>query len=172
MKTINKNSRGQIWGLDLIAGVTLFTLGIVIFFVYSMNQPGEAQENFEPLLYEGKVVANNLMSEGYPSNWNSNNIITAGITSDNKINETKLEELYNMIYIDGNYTRTQNLLDTQYDYYFSMSENMTIDGNQVEGIGKPGITVETINSKNLVKITRFTIYQNKTMPLYVYIWEE
>lgn len=172
MKFYNRNSRGQIWGLDLIAGVTLFTIGIVIFFIYSINQPGEAEGNFEPLLYEGKIIANNLMSEGYPLDWDSNNAITIGISNDNKINETKLGRIYDMIYIDNNYTRTKKLLDTQYDYYFSINGNMTINGTQIEGVGKPGTTIETISSKNLVKITRFTIYQNKTTPLYIYIWEE
>jgi hypothetical protein len=167
-----KRKRAQIWSLDIMAGMMLFLTGIMIFFVYTLNQPGEAQENFELLFYDARVIANSLMSSGYPQKWDSANIVTLGITDDNRINETKLESLYNIIYTDSNYSYTKNILNTRYDYYIFLDENMTINSNQVEGIGKPGATKNNIDARNLVKITRFTIYQNKTTPLYLYIWEE
>ena len=51
---------------------------------------------------------------------------------------------------------------------------MDIGGVEVDGIGKPGITSVNIptNAKNLVKVTRYTLYQNKPMTAYFYIWEE
>lgn len=169
MKT---KKRAQIWGVDLMSGMVLFVIGVMIFFIYSLNQSDEVQDNFELLFYEGKIIANNFISSGYPPNWNSNNVITMGISDDNKINETKLEKLYEMIYVDNNYHITKNLLNTQYDYYFFMSQNMIINSAEVEGIGKPGATKDNINAKNLIKITRFTVYKNKTTPFYIYIWEE
>lgn len=155
-----------------MAAMMLFLVGIMVFFTYTLNQPGEAQENFELLFYDGRVIADSLMSSGYPQKWDSSNIVTLGITDNNRINETKLESLYNMIYTDNNYSYTKNLLNTRYDYYIFLDENMTINSNQVEGIGKPGATKNNIDARNLIKITRFTIYQNKTTPLYLYIWEE
>ncbi len=169
MKT---NKRAQIWGIDLMSGMVLFVVGMVILFVYSLNQSNEVQDNFELLFYEGKTIADNFLSSGYPSDWNSTNVITIGISDDSKLNETKLENLYEMIYIDSNYSTTKNLLNTQYDYYFFLNQNMTINSAEIEGIGKPGITKNNINVKNLIKITRFTIYQNKTTPFYIYIWKE
>ena len=77
-----------------------------------------------------------------------------------------------MIYTENNYTRTKNIFNTQYDYYFFLDENMTINSLEVEGIGKPETTKDNINAKNLIKITRFTVYQNKTTPIYIYLWEE
>ncbi|MFH1521743.1 MAG: hypothetical protein ABIF18_02175 [archaeon] len=154
-----------------MAGVALFLVGIMIFFVYSLNQPDEARDKFELLSYDGKIIAENLMSSGYPLDWSSGNVITLGITSEGKINETKLERLYEMIYAENNYTLTKNLLNTQYEYYFFLDQNMTINSVEVEGIGKPGTTKDNIDAKNLIKITRVTIYKNKTTPLYIYIWE-
>jgi len=164
--------RAQIWDLDILTGIVLFLVGIIVFFVYSLNQPSEAQDNFEFLFYDGKIIANSLMSSGYPIDWNSGNVITLGISSEKKINETKLERLYEIIYTEDNYTLTKNLFNTQYDYYFFLDQNMTINSIEVEGIGKPGVTKDYIDARNLIKITRFTIYQNKTVPLYIYIWEE
>ncbi len=169
MKT---NKRAQIWGIDLMSGMVLFIVGIVILFVYSLNQSNEVQDNFELLFYEGKIIADNFLSSGYPSDWNSTNVITIGISDNSKLNETKLENLYEMIYINNNYSTTKNSLNTQYDYYFFLNQNMTINSTEIEGIGKPGITKDNINVKNLIKITRFTIYQNKTTPFYIYIWKE
>ena len=154
-----------------MVGMSLFLVGIMIFFVYTLNQPEETREAFDLLFYDGKLLADNLMSEGFPLDWNSSVAVILGLTTDNKMNETKLEKLYEMIYAENNYTKTKILFGTNYDYYFFFDENMTIDYNQVEGIGKPGISKNNIDSKNLVKITRFTIYQNKTAPLYIYIWE-
>ena len=165
-----KNKHAQIWSLDLMAGMMLFLVGIMIFFTYTLNQPSEAQDNFEMLFYDGKIIADSLMSSGYPQQWNSTSAITIGITDENRINETKLKNLYDITTVD--YTSTKRLFNTKYDYYFFFEENMTIDSNEVEGIGKPNANKDNINARNLIKITRFTVYQNKTTPLYLYLWEE
>ncbi len=155
-----------------MTGLALFLVGIMIFFIYSLNQPSQAKETFAFLNYDGKVIADNLLSQGYPNNWNPSNVITIGITSDSKINQSKLENLYQMIYVQNNYTKTKNIFNTEYDYYFFLSENMTVSSGKIEGIGKPGTTPNNINAKDLIKITRFTIYENKTTPLYLYLWQE
>jgi len=169
---MKSQKRGQVWSFDLLAGITLFVVGIIAFFVYSLNQPTQTQDTFELLYYEGNIVANNLLSSGYPQNWETDSVMTIGITDNNKINQTKLEQLYEIIYTDDNYTRTKNLLNTQYDYYFFLDQNMTINSDSIEGIGKPGTTINNVTSRNLIKTTRYTIYQNKTTPLYIYTWEQ
>lgn len=165
-------TRGQIWSLDLMAGLALFLVGIMIFFIYSLNQPTQAKETLDLLRYDGNIILDNLLSQGYPLDWDSSSAVTLGITTDSKINQTKLENLYQMIYTQSNYTKTKILFNTQYDYYFFLDQNMTISSTSIEGIGKPDTTKQNIDAKNLIKITRFTIYQNKTTPIYLYIWEE
>lgn len=155
-----------------MAGLALFLVGIMILFIYTLNQPSQAKENLEILFYEGNTVAENLLSQGYPEDWDSSNVISIGLTTSGKINQTKLENLYQMIYVENNYSKTKNLFGVDYDYYFFFDESMTVSAGQIEGIGKPGATPTNINSKNLIKITRYTVYQNKTTPLYLYIWNE
>lgn len=166
-----KSKQAQIWSLDLMAGVALFLIGIVIFFTYSINQSGEAEDKLELLFYEGKVVANSLVSSGYPEQWNSGNVITLGIADEGRINNTKLQALHDMIQA-GNYTQTKNMLNTIYDYYIFFEDNMTSIPGSPDGIGKPLTTRDNVNARNLIKTTRFTVYENKTTPLYLYIWEE
>ena len=166
-----KSKKAQIWGFDLMIAMSMFLISVMVFFTYTLNYSEESKETFDLLLYDGEAIANNLMSTGYPDNWNSADVIVLGLTTDNKINETKLTKLYDIIYTDNDYSKTKGLFNTMYDYYFFFDNNMTINSNSIEGIGKPGVSKNSVTSKNLVKITRFTIYQNKTLPLYIYIWE-
>lgn len=143
-----------------------------MFFTYTLNNSTESYDTFETLSYDAETIAGNLMSEGYPKNWDSSNVEIIGLTTNNRINQSKLEEFYNMIYVENNYTRTKNIFNTIYDYYLFFEENMTVGGASREGIGKPGTTLSSLESKNLIRVTRFTIYQNKTIPLYLILWEK
>ncbi len=167
-----KNRKAQVWSLDLMAGLTLFLVGIVVFSIYSANQPAQSREALGLLSNDGNIIANNLLSQGYPKNWNISDVVTPGLLSNNSLNQTKLQNLYQIDLTQNGYAKTKNLFDTGYDYYFFLDKNMTIDSISVEGIGKPNATKNNINAKNLIKITRFVIYQNKTTPFYLYVWNE
>ena len=159
-----KNKSAQAWGMDLIIGFTIFSLGITSFYLYSLNTPSEAKEAIESLSYDGKIISDNILSNGYPDDWNDTNVISIGILSDNKINNTKLREFYDLA--DSEYDRTKRLFNTVYDYWFFLNENMTTINADVDGIGlKPS------NPKNLIKITRFTVYEDKPMSAYLYVFE-
>jgi len=157
-----KQKRSQAWGIDLIIAVTIFSIGILFFFIYSVNQPSENKEIFDILNYEGGLVFESILSEGYPKDWENNTVIVIGIVENGKVNQTKYNNFKDLAETD--YNRTKQLFNTIYDYYFF------IEGES--GIGKPGIDVNNISSKNLIKITRFTIYQNKPKTTFLYIWEE
>lgn len=156
--------KSQAWGLDLIIASVIFTIAIVFFYLYTLNEPSEAQEAIESLFYDGRIIADSVLSEGYPKNWDLSNVVTTGILTNNKINETKLKNFNDLS--STNYTKTKQLFSTKYNYYFFLNETIVINGAEVLGIGK-----EPVNQKNLVKITRFTIYQGKPMTAYLYIWE-
>ena len=165
-----ENKRAQGWGMDLMVALSIFLIGIVIFYIYSLNNPNEAKENIENLFYDGESLTNVLLSEGYPKAWNSTNVVGLGILSDNKINDTKLERFYDLSQTE--YEKTKSLFNTRYNYYFFLDENMIINSVSVEGIGKPGVTKTTISSINLIKVTRVVVYENKPVTAYLYIWEE
>ena len=134
-----KSKKAQGWGIDLMIAVVIFSIGLTVFFIYSLNSPGEGKENIELLFYDGEIIANTLLSPGYPKGWDEENVINIGITTNGKINETKLERFYNLA--EDNYEKTKLLFNTKYDYYFFISESIIINGGSIEGIGKPGIFV-------------------------------
>ena len=164
-----KNKKSQVWGIDLTVASMLFLFGIFVFYIYSINYTGEAKDNFEYLFYDGKLISTNLLSEGHPKSWNSGNVVKIGLLTDNKINQTKLENFYNLTQSD--YQKTKILFRTKYDYYFFFDDNISIYSSSVDGIGKPGINKSNIDAENLVKITRFTIYKDKPITAYLYVWE-
>jgi hypothetical protein len=168
-----KSKTAQGWGMDLIIAVSIFTMGLVAFYIYSLNSPGEAKENLETLSYEGRILANTILSEGSPANWDAENYFKIGILTNNKINETKLQYFHELTDSDADYNDTKQKFDMSYEYYFYLSDIMDIDGG-IDGIGKPGVDRNSgyENAKNLVKVTRYTIYKNKPMTAYFYIWEE
>ncbi|MCH7568382.1 MAG: hypothetical protein IIA87_03090 [Nanoarchaeota archaeon] len=164
-----RSKKAQAWGFDLIIASTLFLMGIVVFYFYSLNYPTEGGEILDSLFYEGDIIAGTLLSDGYPDNWDQNNVVRVGILTNDKINETKLERFYtltNETLTPGGYAKTKSLFNTKYEYYVNFSTQMNISGGEIDGIGK-----QPTDTKNLIKITRFVSYQNKPTTLYVYIWE-
>jgi len=159
-----EQKKAQAWGFDLMVAIIIFSVGIIIFFIYSLNQPSQAKENLEKLSYDGKLITNSLLSEGHPDNWIEDDVISIGILNNNKINETKLERFYD--FAQNNYSQTKRTFNTIYDYYFFLDEDMDING-VVEGIG-----LVPNNPKNLIKITRYVIYKDEPMTAYIYVFEE
>jgi len=160
--------KSQAWGIDLIIAVIIFTAGITYFYLYSVNTSG-SEEKFETISNEGKLVSSIILSEGEPIDWNAGNVRKLGILSNNEINETKLEMFYDIATSD--YSRTKMLFNIKYDYLFFLSENMTINSNLINFIGKPGYAVGDIDSEDVAKISRFTIYKKKPVTAYLYLWE-
>ena len=161
---MKKSKHSQAWGMDLMIASIIFTMGIIVFYFYALNEPSEAEEKIDALFYDGKVIADSILSEGHPKDWNVGNVVAIGILSQNKINETKLERFYDLA--DDDYNKTKALFNTKYNYYFFLNETMFINGEE-----KPGIGRVPSNHKNLVKITRFTIYKEKPMAAYLHVWE-
>lgn len=162
-----RRKKAQGWGFDLIIAGTIFLIGIITFYLYSLNYPKEGQETLDVLFYEGNFIADSLLSNGFPDSWNSTNVIKIGLTNNNKINQTKLENFYNLSTED--YQKTKAVFNTRYNYFFNLSEQITLPNiGNINGIG---LSFQGQNPKNLIKITRISIYQNKSVTLNVYIWE-
>lgn len=168
---MNKNfsKKGQGWGIDLIAAITIFLVGIIIFYFYSLNYPTEGRETFETLNYGGDLIMDSLLSSGYPEDWNSENVIKIGIVDSGKINQTKLDRFYNLV--NSNYNKTKNMFNVQSDYFLIFESGMKVEGESVNGVGKPGTDPANITVDNLIKITRLSIYEEKPVTAYLYIWK-
>jgi hypothetical protein len=161
--------KAQIWGFDMVVAIIIFLVGILIFYIYTINSQIESEETLDVLFYEGNLIMGNILSNGYPENWTSENVVKIGILTDGKINQEKLENFHYLAQDD--YSKTKQLFNTKYDYYFFLSESMIISDIEVEGIGEPGAGVDfDLESDNLIKINRVTIYKDKPVNAYLYVW--
>ncbi len=161
MRMIEKRAQG--WGFDLVVASIIFSFAIILFYIFAFNYSTGGEETFNNLAYEGQLVAESILSEGYPPDWNNNSVVRIGILSGNKINQTKLERFYNMTNValnPGEYNRTKVLFNIAHDYNISFSSPVNILGSEVYSIGrtKP-------NPENLIRVTRFSIYNNKPITL-------
>ena len=161
-----KSKKAQAWGTDLVIAFTIFSFSIIFFYFYSFNYSSETEDILELLTYEGNFIADSLLSPGYPNPWDESNVLEIGITTNGKINQTKLNTFYE--FTQNDYEKTKRVFGTKYDYYFLMEDPIN---STLEGIGKPGINSTNLEALNLMKITRFTIYQNKPTTAYVYIFQ-
>jgi len=174
---MSKN-KAQFWGIDLMVAVGIFLIIIILFYVYSLNYPSESVEKINEMLKKGDFITDTLLSEGYPTDWNldPDNVGHIGVMStEGKIDNVKLESFYDLTVSD--YENTKSLFNTKYDYYFNFSENMNFGGGPIPGIGKEGgddigQILSDEDPQNLVKITRFTVYDDKPVTAYLYLWEE
>lgn len=158
------NKKAQAWGFDLIIALILFFIGVTLLFLYIVNSPSTSKEKIDDLNYEGENVISQILSEGYPQDWNSTKFVQIGIITENKINETKLGFFYNLS--TENYPLILSLFNTKYDFFFNLSQQIIIDNVSIKGIGK-----EPSSYTNIIKITRFTIYKDKPVSAELLIWE-
>ena len=161
-RKIKKIKKAQIWGFDLVIAVTIFLIGVVAAYIYAINFVSESQETLDALFYDGNLISSLILSYGTPENWNLNNVEIPGILTNKKINQTKLENFYELD--KTNYQNLKKLLGTKNEFYFNFT-GMEILGQQIEGIGK-----FPTEQKNLVKIERFTIYNEKPVKFALLMW--
>jgi hypothetical protein len=146
-----KSKKAQVWSFDLVIAGMIFLIGVVILLIYMINYNNQAETKLDKMFNEGYVISDLVLSEDN------------GILSDNKINQTKLEEFYDSVQAD--YSLKKRELGSNYDFYFTIP-GLEINGNNLDHIGKKNQTSVEDN----IKITRITIYKNKPVKFELYIW--
>ena len=165
---IFKTKKAQGWGIDLAVAMSIFVMSITILYFFSINYSKDSQNEFDILSDDAELIIEDILSEGYPKNWNNTNVIKIGILTNGKINNTKIERFYNLT--QTNYQKTKSLFNTNYDYFFAFNENISFGSEEVRGIGKDGTDIENIDSENIIRVERYTIYKNKPAKVYLYLW--
>ena len=144
--------KAQMWFMDFVIGIVIFSLMLVSYYVYTTNISKEDTAALDDLTSDSKTVASSLTSPGFPDNWDSNTATRIGFTDNhNRIDNAKFSE-----FAEINYNKSKKLLGTVYDYFlFFVNESM--DVQNIEGFCGIG--------NSLVNITYYTkaayYYQNE-----------
>lgn len=134
-----KKSKAQAFLSDFTISIIIMTFIIVVYFDYIKNTPNQQDNPLNYVARDAKTISQSLVSSGYPSNWNSNNVARIGfVDSGNKINNDKFMELGKI-----NYNKSKKLLATTSDF-FLFFENESHDVQPIEGfcgVGRPDVNV-------------------------------
>lgn len=167
--------KAQVWSLDLIIAIVLFTVAILIFYTYGSNLVKVDEDKTAYLLQDAKTISGFLVQGGVPDNWTSTDVITIGVTNDNFIiNTTKLQAFSQLAV--SNYSGTKQILSTRADYFiFFENKNGTyLSINGVSGIGKSGINQTNIyeiqNPDQAITLYRFVLYNREIIKLGILVW--
>lgn len=156
--------RGQAWGFDLLVGSMVFVVALIGFYLYGVNYNSSDTSPALELEKQGRAIADLLISEGYPIDWDEASVTTPGLMTQNKLNETKVLRFKNLI--DSDYGSTKSLLKTNKEVYFEFSTPLEIGNQTIQTIGNIPSSTE-----NRIKIDRIIVYRDKIITFSVGVWE-
>jgi hypothetical protein len=167
----SSSRKGQIWATDFVISMFLFIVAalLVVKLVLLMVE----SSGFEAVRKDAVIVSETLMGEGYPKNWTNSSVIRIGLTNNNRLNVTKLNN-----FSEIPYSSTKSLLNTHYDYFFYFKNSTEVLNITQCGYGHPDVnrvgcanTLENIDYDNLVKVDRVIIYNSTFITMRVYLWD-
>jgi len=167
------STKSQILELDLIVAISLFIIAFFLLYTYNTDIVNPEKDAMDLLIYDGRLISDQLVSAGYPLNWSDDpdNVIYIGLTDGNKrIMGEKLSGANGL-----GYSTTRNIFGITSDFYvFFLDKDNPYSINGISGFGKPGITQDNImqieNPEHLIKLERLLFYYSKVIKMEVYVW--
>ena len=129
--------KAQVWTTDFALSMLIFVIALILFGRAAMNLSTVTGEKIDSLMKEGRLIADSLTSQGYPSNWTTSDVKKIGLISEGKtIEKNKLQMMANMTY-----EQTRKLFGLKYDYFiFFISEDGKLANITPKlGIGHPDV---------------------------------
>lgn len=184
-KNRKKSKKSQVWTIEFILSFLIFTAAVIlsvksIFNIYT-------NENLRDIQRESEFVSQYLLSDGFPDDWDNNTVIRAGLTTNNRLNDTKIISLYNLEY--GYAKEALGIKNSNFFIYFSNSSgifplfhivNNSIPESDGCGYGYYGVVkqytaqceidVGSLKYTDMTKISRITNYNGSVVLLNLLIW--
>jgi len=146
---------------------------LVLYYNFVPNLDKQELESLKEASYDAKILADALVTQGYPSNWTETNVQRIGLMGKNGINDSKVLRYKNISYED-----TKELLNLRSEYavIFSRLDDGTYNISGVSIIGHPSATVS--NSRlipneeyfDMVALTRLVVHNKTAIKMVVYAW--
>lgn len=170
--------KAQVWYMDMVLGLTIFTLISILAFKYISERQSLEDTNNAPA--EAQRISEFLMSEGIPQNWTAEDVRAIGIiSSGNEINLTKLGYLANLTASD--YYNVKSVFGIKSDFiiYFENLDGALINVTGQPYIGMENFTdeiVELSDAGHVSVITRYIVYRHDSIAeiisMKVETWQE
>ncbi|MGV8150653.1 MAG: hypothetical protein ACP5NV_02915 [Candidatus Woesearchaeota archaeon] len=181
------NKKSQVWTIEFILSFLIFTAAILLSVKSVVNV--YANDNIIEVQGDSESISQYLLSQGYPEDWDESNVIRPGISTNNRINETKLSNFY---FLD--YQQTKNYFGLRSDFFiyfenasgtiplFNIVNNSISEGdgcgyghqevikNYDASLGTCTFDLSALEYDDLAKISRLTIYNSSIIKMTILAW--
>jgi len=160
--------KAQTWIFDYIVGFLIFAF--LMFLSLSLLRSIDSKSDYSLVNREADISATSLLSPGFPENWNSSVVVVPGLTSNNRINISKIEMLDSF-----DYGRLKSLLQLTGEiwFYFKNSSGLIeINGACVRGFTYDGCSVPEVSSyyKDVAWVERIVVLNSEIVSMVVVVW--
>lgn len=144
-----KNRRqAQVWSADLAISLVVFIGAILI--AYRLISNTFEETGYQEVRMQALDAAEIIASEGYPSAWTSENVIRAGIASDDHLSPRKIREITNLEYAE--LKQALRITDEVYMYFHNSTDILPFFGTC--GIG--GTSVSQVEGNRTIPTMAIT----------------
>lgn len=148
--------------------ILIAALIIVIRLLITIQEPS----SFDDVQRKALTASDDLMSAGYPDDWNESAYVKPGLLTNNQLDLTKLGMINNL-----SYNELRSTLTGSYDLYWYFTNGTNILNHTACGYGNPAVTTDDnctptiIPEKNLVKVQRLLVHNNSIIRMVVIVWD-
>lgn len=169
--SIDFGKRAQVSTIDFIAGFLMVVTALLLAsnLIFTLQE----KSSFSSLQDVATAVSEDLMSEGYPADWNATSVIKLGLLSNNTLSPVKIQDLSSLSYDD-----IRASLGTPYDVYWYFHNASGVVNVSACGYGNPSVVVDALScepsfsaSRNLVHLQRILVYNNSLITMEVVVWD-
>ena len=167
---MKKQKKAQALTTDFIIGLMMFIFLLITSITIIINITPD--QTYEILYTNNLYISESLITPGFPQNWNETNVAIPGITTNQRLNLTKLNKFDNIPYETS---KTLLLTENEYIIFFENSSgiiNITkcVRGYNIQTDENCKPLLNTTNIKNLVKTERYLIYNSQIIQMNIYSW--
>ncbi len=165
--------KSQIWYIDLSVALSIFLIMLVFSFKFlSETYIFEKDNN---MISEADRLSAKLMTPGIPENWTNEDVISIGLTRENKLDTSKINYLINLS--KESYPNVKAILSIKSDFiiFFENRTGDMINFSDSGYIGMPGKTQYNIEAEEKVFIERYLAYTynniSEILSMKVVLWD-
>ncbi len=114
-----RRKEGQVWSLDYTFGLIFFLFALLLAFALLLRTT-LVDDGFSDLHAAAEAASERLMSVGYPPDWRSDDVVSPGLLTQDRLSARKAERLEELA--RDEYARSKGLFGSPYDYVVTFQE--------------------------------------------------
>ena len=149
-----------------MVSILIFSILLTTYYGYISMPKDNSDDEMKSLLLDSRKISDSMVSEGYPSNWTTDNVLRIGIAdADHRINISKLDNLVAM-----GYNETRQVFGTYANFYLYLEQT---NGSRIllnnSGYSL-GINSTQGNANHVLQTRRILIYNQSLVVLNLQLW--